>query len=97
MVEILIEGPGKNALGTERMQEVLDAVRAADGAPLLLTGAGDAFAAGFLAGLSQGGMDLHHRIRLANAVGAMCVSSVGAADGIGTFAEPLDFMEQTHA
>ena len=61
------------------------------------TGAGDAFAAGFLAGLSQGGMDLHHCIRLANAVGAMCVSSVGAADGIGTFAETLDFMEQTHA
>ena len=46
MVEIRIEGPGKNALGTERMQEVLDAVRAADGAPLLLTGAGDAFSAG---------------------------------------------------
>lgn len=46
MVEIRIEGPGKNALGTARMQEVLDAVRAADGAPLLLTGAGDAFSAG---------------------------------------------------
>ncbi len=61
------------------------------------TGAGDAFVAGFLAGLSQSGMDLHHCIRLANAVGAMCVSSVGAADGIGTFAETLDFMEQSHA
>ena len=60
------------------------------------TGAGDAFAAGLLAGLSQCGTDLHHSIRLANAVGAMCVSSVGAADGIGTLAETLDFMEQTH-
>ena len=60
------------------------------------TGAGDAFAAGFLAGLSQDGMDLHHCIRLANAVGAMCVGSVGAADGISTLAETLDFMEQTH-
>lgn len=46
MVEIRIEGPGKNALGTARMQELLDAVRAADGAPLVFTGAGDAFSAG---------------------------------------------------
>lgn len=46
MVEIRIDGPGKNALGTARMQELLDAVRAADGAPLVITGANDAFSAG---------------------------------------------------
>ncbi|MEZ4316783.1 MAG: enoyl-CoA hydratase/isomerase family protein [Myxococcota bacterium] len=46
MNEIRIEGPGKNALGTPLMQQLLDAVRAAEGGPLLLTGAGDAFSAG---------------------------------------------------
>jgi enoyl-CoA hydratase len=46
MVEIRIEGPGKNALGTEMILSVLEAIDAADGAPLLFTGAGDAFSAG---------------------------------------------------
>lgn len=46
MVEIRIDGPGKNALGTARMRELLAAVEAAGDAPLLLTGAGDAFSAG---------------------------------------------------
>ncbi len=46
MVEVRIEGPGKNALGTALIQSVLDQIEAADGAPLLLVGAGDAFSAG---------------------------------------------------
>jgi enoyl-CoA hydratase/carnithine racemase len=46
MHEITIKGPGKNALGTTMMQFVLDQLRAADGAPVLLTGDGDAFSAG---------------------------------------------------
>lgn len=46
MREIILNGPGKNALGTTMMQFILDQLRAADGAPILLTGAGDAFSAG---------------------------------------------------
>ncbi len=46
MVEIRLNGPGKNALGTELIQTVLEAVDAANGAPLLFTGEGDAFSAG---------------------------------------------------
>lgn len=46
MVEIVLEGPGKNALGSTMMARVLERVRAADGAPLLLTGSGDALSAG---------------------------------------------------
>lgn len=46
MIEIEIAGPGKNALGSELMRSLLDQLRAAGGAPLLLRGAGDAFSAG---------------------------------------------------
>lgn len=41
-----MEGPGKNALGTEMLRHLRASLRAADGAPVLLTGAGDAFSAG---------------------------------------------------
>lgn len=41
-----MEGPGKNALGTAMMTSLLERLRAADGGPVLLTGAGDAFSAG---------------------------------------------------
>ncbi len=41
-----MEGPGKNALGSTMMTFLLDRLRAAAGAPVLLTGAGDAFSAG---------------------------------------------------
>jgi enoyl-CoA hydratase len=44
--EIVIEGPGKNALGTRTLRLLLDQLRSAGGAPVLLTGAGDAFSAG---------------------------------------------------
>jgi len=46
MVEIRLDGPGKNALGTDMILSVLEAIDAANGAPLLFTGAGDAFSAG---------------------------------------------------
>lgn len=46
VVEIRIDGPGKNALGTERMEDLLQQFEAAGKAPVLLTGAGDAFSAG---------------------------------------------------
>jgi len=41
-----MDGPGKNALGSAMMTFLLDGLRAAAGAPVLLTGAGDAFSAG---------------------------------------------------
>lgn len=46
MKTILIDGPGKNALGTTRMRDLLAQLDAAGDEPLLLTGAGDAFSAG---------------------------------------------------
>lgn len=46
MVEILIEGPGKNALGSALIDSLSAQMDAAGGAPLLFTGAGDAFSAG---------------------------------------------------
>lgn len=46
MVEIQIDGPGKNALGTELIRSLTQQISDADGAPILLTGTGDAFSAG---------------------------------------------------
>ena len=46
MVEILIEGPGKNALGSALIDKLSAQMDAASGAPLLFTGSGDAFSAG---------------------------------------------------
>lgn len=45
------------------------------------TGAGDAFCAGFLTGVTLG-LSLPECGRMANAVGALCVSGVGASTGI---------------
>jgi len=60
MVEIRLEGPGKNALGTQMMTEVQAQVEAANGAPILITGTGDAFSAGLnlfeVADLDHAGM-----------------------------------------
>jgi sugar/nucleoside kinase (ribokinase family) len=56
------------------------------------TGAGDAFAAGFVAGLWHR-WDLAKTARLANAVGALCVTGVGASGNVTTFEETLRFME----
>lgn len=46
MKTIVLEGPGKNSLSSALMQKVIDEVRAAQGEPLLVTGAGDTFCAG---------------------------------------------------
>ncbi|MHB0912416.1 MAG: carbohydrate kinase family protein [Armatimonadota bacterium] len=55
-------------------------------------GAGDSFAAGFLAGMVRG-WDLEKTGRFANAVGAHCVMAMGATTGIKSEAEILAFME----
>jgi sugar/nucleoside kinase (ribokinase family) len=59
-----------------------------------LTGAGDSFIAGFLTGMSKG-FSVERSGMLANAVGAMCISALGATDGVKTFKETLDFMNET--
>jgi enoyl-CoA hydratase len=46
MKTIVLSGPGKNALSTVLMQRALAELRESDGAPVLLTGDGDAFSAG---------------------------------------------------
>lgn len=46
MIEIRMDGPGKNSLGTGMMTFLLERLKAADGKPVLVTGAGDAFSAG---------------------------------------------------
>jgi enoyl-CoA hydratase len=46
VVEVVLEGVGKNALSLEMMAATKAAVEAAGGQPLLLRGAGDAFSAG---------------------------------------------------
>jgi len=60
VIEIELNGPAKNALGTDTMSALLEKLRAAKNEPLLLTGAGDAFSAGLnlkeIASLDEGGM-----------------------------------------
>ena len=46
MKEVVLEGPGKNALSTELMDRLILELQKADGAPVLLRGAGDTFCAG---------------------------------------------------
>lgn len=58
------------------------------------TGAGDAFAAGFIAGVYLG-WSLEETSRLANAVGALCVTGVGASGGVRSLEETLHFMHNT--
>jgi sugar/nucleoside kinase (ribokinase family) len=57
------------------------------------TGAGDAFAAGFLAGVMNG-FDLELTGKLANAVGACCVTQVGTVAGIRPLDETLRFIKE---
>lgn len=69
------------------------AVPAYRGFPVVDTsGAGDAFCAGFLAGLSRG-WEPRECAKFANAVGAHCVMAVGTTTGIRPAAEILSFME----
>lgn len=58
------------------------------------TGAGDAFAAGFIAGVWHG-WALDKTARFANAVGALCVTGLGASGGMRSLPETLSFMENT--
>ena len=55
------------------------------------TGAGDAFCAGFLTGYSLG-LPLPECGRMANAVGALCVSDVGASSGIHSMEQVRNLM-----
>lgn len=61
MIEIVLSGPGKNALSTAVMLALIEQLDRAEGAPVLLRGAGDAFSAGLnlveVAGLDAAGMD----------------------------------------
>jgi enoyl-CoA hydratase len=58
--EIVLSGPGKNALGTALMSRVREELRRAGGRPVLLRGEGDAFSAGLnlkeVGGLDPDGM-----------------------------------------
>jgi sugar/nucleoside kinase (ribokinase family) len=56
------------------------------------TGAGDAFAAGFIAGVWQS-WPLDETARFASAVGALCVTGTGASGGTRSLAETIQFME----
>src|SRR5581483_6920208 len=56
------------------------------------TGAGDAWRAGFIAGIVQG-WALERTGRLANAVGASCVTAIGCTAGIKSLPETLHLME----
>lgn len=58
------------------------------------TGAGDAWVAGFLCGVVHG-LSLLETARLANAVGALSVTAMGASNGIRSLAETKAFMERT--
>lgn len=57
------------------------------------TGAGDAFAAGFLAGVVKG-YSLEKAGRLGNAVGACCVTGIGTVAGVRSLEETLKFIDE---
>ncbi len=57
-------------------------------------GAGDAFAAGYLAGLLRGAGP-EERLRLANAMGALCVTTLGDYEGLPSAEELAHFMSDT--
>jgi sugar/nucleoside kinase (ribokinase family) len=56
------------------------------------TGAGDAFAAGFIAGIWQD-WSLEKTAQFASAVGALCVTGVGASGGVRSLPATIQFME----
>ncbi|MEX2186077.1 MAG: sugar kinase [Pirellulales bacterium] len=57
------------------------------------TGSGDAFDAGFIMGLLRGG-DERECLRWGSAIGASCVRSVSATDGVFKFRQAQQFMAQ---
>jgi fructokinase len=61
--------------------------------PVDTTGAGNAFTAGFLAGVASG-WDLYQCGLFANATGAHCIMAAGASTGIRSMAEIQAFIEE---
>ena len=57
------------------------------------TGAGDSFCSGFIAGYARG-LAPEECMKIANAVGALCVTEKGATTGIRNFNETIKFMEE---
>ena len=57
------------------------------------SGAGDAFAAGYITGLLED-WSLEKTVSFASAVGASCTSALGCTAGVFTFDEALAFIEQ---
>lgn len=57
-------------------------------------GAGDAFCAGFLSGLAKG-LSARESTQLANAVGALCVTRLGATTGLIGWDETIEFMKRS--
>lgn len=57
-------------------------------------GAGDTFTGGFVAGILKG-LGMVGAAQLANAVGAMCVTGLGATAALGTWEETQAFMRRT--
>jgi 2-dehydro-3-deoxygluconokinase len=93
-------GPGEVVLkrGPRGASAWLDGERH-DAAPFPVTqvdpiGAGDAFAAGYLAAHLRGA-EVPERLGLANAMGALCVSTLGDYEGLPSAQELADFLRQT--
>ncbi len=61
MYTLSLDGPGKNSLSTAMMESIISRLREANGDPVLLAGAGDAFSAGLdlkeVAGLDRAGAE----------------------------------------
>lgn len=85
--EVVMDGPGKNALGTKMMDFLLGELEAAAGAPVLLTGKGDAFSAGLnlkeIQTLDAAGMEafLRKLERLVSALYTYSGPTVAAVNG----------------
>jgi len=77
----------KTADGIKEFIDAFKGITAVD-----TTGAGDSFAAGFIAGLTKG-WSITECCKFANAVGAHCVMRVGATSGIKPMDEILNFIE----
>jgi sugar/nucleoside kinase (ribokinase family) len=76
----------KNKNGDKYSIAAFEGIKAVD-----TTGAGDAFAAGFITGILNG-WDLYSTGKFANAVGAHCVMALGATSGIKSKEEILKFI-----
>jgi sugar/nucleoside kinase (ribokinase family) len=56
-------------------------------------GAGDTSVAGFLTGILKG-FKPHRAAQLANAVGALCITTMGATEGVRSYEDTLQFIEK---